>query len=142
MARAPPRGHRRGAHASATGPPSSTTTSFPTTARVGRLGHWTIAGIPKAAMAVHSKRGAPIYEQALRHSRLRVRRHVVGRPQGRVLGQRRWFATFKNELIYTRAWPTLAGLHPAVFEYIEGWYNTRAGSTAAWTTAARPSTKR
>jgi putative transposase len=36
-----------------------------------------------------------------------------------------WFATFKNELIYTRSWPTLAGLRPAVFEYIEGWYNTR-----------------
>ena len=36
-----------------------------------------------------------------------------------------WFATFKNELINTRPWPTLAGLRPAVFEYIEGWYNTR-----------------
>ena len=36
-----------------------------------------------------------------------------------------WFASFKNELIYTRPWPTLAGLRPAVFEYIEGWYNTR-----------------
>lgn len=36
-----------------------------------------------------------------------------------------WFATFKDELIDTRPWPTLAGLRPAVFEYIEGWYNTR-----------------
>ena len=36
-----------------------------------------------------------------------------------------WFATFKNELIYTRPWPTLAALRPAVFDYIEGWYNTR-----------------
>lgn len=36
-----------------------------------------------------------------------------------------WFATLKNELIYTRPWPTLAALRPAVFEYIEGWYNTR-----------------
>jgi putative transposase len=36
-----------------------------------------------------------------------------------------WFATFKNELIYTRPWPTIAALRPAVFEYIEGWYNTR-----------------
>ena len=35
-----------------------------------------------------------------------------------------WFATFKNELINTRPWPTRAGLRPAVFEYIEGWYNT------------------
>ncbi|MFN2615889.1 MAG: IS3 family transposase [Thermoleophilaceae bacterium] len=36
-----------------------------------------------------------------------------------------FFATFKNELIYTRPWPTRAGLRPAVFDYIEGWYNTR-----------------
>ncbi len=36
-----------------------------------------------------------------------------------------WFATFKTELIDTRPWPTLASLRPAVFEFIEGWYNTR-----------------
>jgi putative transposase len=36
-----------------------------------------------------------------------------------------WFATFKNELVHTRSWPTIAGLRPAVFEFIEGWYNTR-----------------
>lgn len=36
-----------------------------------------------------------------------------------------WFATFKSELIDTRSWPTVHALRPAVFEYIEGWYNTR-----------------
>ncbi len=36
-----------------------------------------------------------------------------------------WFATFKTELIDTRPWPTRAGLRRAVFEFIEGWYNTR-----------------
>jgi putative transposase len=36
-----------------------------------------------------------------------------------------FFATIKRELIDTRAWPTRAGLHRAVFDYIEGWYNTR-----------------
>jgi transposase InsO family protein len=36
-----------------------------------------------------------------------------------------WFSSFKNELIDTRAWPTIAGLHRAVFDYIEGWYNVR-----------------
>jgi transposase InsO family protein len=36
-----------------------------------------------------------------------------------------WFATLKEELIDTRPWPTRAGPHRAVFEYIEGWYNTR-----------------
>ena len=36
-----------------------------------------------------------------------------------------FFATIKRELIDTRPWPTRAGLHAAVFDYIEGWYNTR-----------------
>ncbi len=36
-----------------------------------------------------------------------------------------FFATIKRELIDTRAWPTRSGLRRAVFEYIEGWYNTR-----------------
>ena len=36
-----------------------------------------------------------------------------------------FFATFKRELIDTRAWPTRTGLRRCVFEYIEGWYNTR-----------------
>jgi len=36
-----------------------------------------------------------------------------------------FFATIKRELIDNQAWPTRAGLHRAVFDYIEGWYNTR-----------------
>ena len=36
-----------------------------------------------------------------------------------------FFATIKRELIETRAWPTRAVLRRAVFDYIEGWYNTR-----------------
>ena len=36
-----------------------------------------------------------------------------------------FFATIKRELIDERSWPTRAGLHRAVFDYIEGWYNTR-----------------
>jgi putative transposase len=35
------------------------------------------------------------------------------------------FATIKREFIDPRTWPTRAGLQRAVFEYIEGWYNTR-----------------
>jgi len=35
------------------------------------------------------------------------------------------FATIKRELIATQAWPTRTGLRRAVFEDIEGWYNTR-----------------
>jgi transposase InsO family protein len=36
-----------------------------------------------------------------------------------------FFATIKREVISNRAWPTRASLHRAVFDYIEGWYNTR-----------------
>jgi putative transposase len=36
-----------------------------------------------------------------------------------------FFATIKRELIDTRSWPTRAGLRRGIFEYIEGWYNTR-----------------
>ncbi len=36
-----------------------------------------------------------------------------------------FFATIKRELIDARTWPTRTGLRRAVFEYIEGWYNTR-----------------
>jgi transposase InsO family protein len=36
-----------------------------------------------------------------------------------------FFATIKRELIETRPWPTRAGLQRAVFNYIEGWFNTR-----------------
>ena len=36
-----------------------------------------------------------------------------------------FFATIKRELINDRAWPTRAGLHRVVSDYIECWYNTR-----------------
>jgi putative transposase len=36
-----------------------------------------------------------------------------------------FFATLKRELVDRRAWPTRAGLRRALFDYIEGWYNTR-----------------
>lgn len=49
-----------------------------------------------------------------------------------------FFATIKRELIVTRAWPTRTGLRRAVFEYIEGWYNTRRlHSTLGYLSPAR-----
>lgn len=36
-----------------------------------------------------------------------------------------FFATIKNELLEDGVWPTRAAAHAAIFEYIEGWYNTR-----------------
>lgn len=36
-----------------------------------------------------------------------------------------FFATIKTELLDRRAWPTRAAAHRSIFEWIEGWYNTR-----------------
>jgi transposase InsO family protein len=36
-----------------------------------------------------------------------------------------FFATLKTELIHRRAWPTRKAATSALFDYIEGWYNTR-----------------
>jgi putative transposase len=36
-----------------------------------------------------------------------------------------FFATIKTELIHRQAWPTRTACRQAIFEYIEGWYNTR-----------------
>jgi len=34
-----------------------------------------------------------------------------------------WFATYKTELVYRGAWPTIAKLRTATFDYIEVFYN-------------------
>jgi transposase InsO family protein len=36
-----------------------------------------------------------------------------------------FFATVKTELIHRRAWATRKAATSAIFNYIEGWYNTR-----------------
>ncbi|QUF08304.1 IS3 family transposase [Actinosynnema pretiosum subsp. pretiosum] len=36
-----------------------------------------------------------------------------------------FFATIKTELPDRQPWPTRTSAHKAIFEYIEGWYNTR-----------------
>jgi transposase InsO family protein len=36
-----------------------------------------------------------------------------------------FFVTIKTELLDRQPWPTKAMAHEAIFEYIEGWYNTR-----------------
>jgi transposase InsO family protein len=36
-----------------------------------------------------------------------------------------FFATVKTELIHRHTWPTRKAASSAIFDYIEGWYNTR-----------------
>ena len=48
-----------------------------------------------------------------------------------------FFASIKRELIDGRSWPTIAGLRRAVFDWIEGWYNTRPHSSLGYLSPAR-----
>ena len=58
-----------------------------------------------------------------------------------------FFATIKTELLDRQSWPTKAVAHRAIFEYIEGWYNTRRRhsslgylSPAAYEATTKPAT--
>ena len=41
-----------------------------------------------------------------------------------------WFATYKTELVYRDAWPTIAKLRTATFDYIEVFYNRKRRHSA------------
>ena len=97
---------------------------------------------PGDGLIFHSDRGCQ-YTSA-QHARL-ARQHGVRLSVGR-RGQcwdnavaESFFATIKTELIHRQAWPTRDTARQAIFEYIEGWYNTRRRhsslgyqSPAAW----------
>ena len=83
---------------------------------------------PADGLVFHSDRGCQ-YTSA-QHARL-ARRHGVRLSVGR-RGQcwdnavaESFFATIKTELIHRQAWLTRTAARQAIFEYIEGWYNTR-----------------
>ncbi len=83
---------------------------------------------PAHGLVFHSDRGCQ-YTSA-QHARLATKHHVrlsVGR-RGQCWDNavaESFFATIKTELIHRQAWPTRATAKQAIFEYIEGWYNTR-----------------
>jgi transposase InsO family protein len=83
---------------------------------------------PADGLVFHSDRGCQ-YTSA-QHARL-AKRHGVRLSVGR-RGQcwdnavaESFFSTIKTELIHRQAWPTRKAAHQAIFEYVEGWYNTR-----------------
>jgi transposase InsO family protein len=83
---------------------------------------------PADGLVFHSDRGCQ-YTSA-QHARL-AKQHGVRLSVGR-RGQcwdnavaESFFATIKTELIHRQTWPTRAAARQAIFEYIEGWYNTR-----------------
>ncbi|MFB9449702.1 IS3 family transposase [Dactylosporangium vinaceum] len=80
---------------------------------------------PADGLVFHSDRGCQ-YVSA-QHARRHGVRLSVGR-RGQCWDNavaESFFATIKTELIHRRAWPTRAAAKQAIFEYIEGWYNTR-----------------
>ena len=83
---------------------------------------------PPSGLVFHADRGWQ-YTSA-QHARLAARHGVrlsVGR-RGQCWDNavaESFFATVKTELLHRQAWPTRAAARQAVFEYVEGWYNTR-----------------
>jgi putative transposase len=83
---------------------------------------------PEAGLIFHSDRGTQ-YVSA-QHASL-AERHGIRLSVGR-RGQcwdnavaESFFSTIKTELLHRRPWPTHTAARQAIFEYIEGWYNTR-----------------
>ena len=83
---------------------------------------------PAPGLVFHSDRGCQ-YVSA-QHARL-AERHGIRLSVGR-RGQcwdnavaESFFATIKTELLHRQTWPTRTAARQAIFEYVEGWYNTR-----------------
>jgi transposase InsO family protein len=109
---------------------------------------------PPSGLVFHSDRGCQ-YTSA-QHARLAARHGIrlsVGR-RGQCWDNavaESFFATIKTELLHRQPWPTRAAARQAIFEYVEGWYNTRRRhsslgylSPAAYEASARiplPTTK-
>ncbi len=74
---------------------------------------------PPAGMVFHSDRGCPVAsgDYATLAAELGVTLSLGRKGQcwDNAVSES-WFATSKNELIYTRPWPTIAGLRTATFE--------------------------
>jgi len=83
---------------------------------------------PASGLVFHSDRGCQ-YTSA-QHARLAAAHGIrlsVGR-RGQCWDNavaESFFATIKTELLHRQPWPTRTAARQAIFEYIEGWYNTR-----------------
>lgn len=83
---------------------------------------------PASGLVFHSDRGCQ-YTSA-QHARLAAAHGVrlsVGR-RGQCWDNavaEAFFSTIKTELLHRQPWPTHEATRQAIFEYIEGWYNTR-----------------
>lgn len=95
---------------------------------------------PAAGLLHHSDRGCQYtssdYRTRLRELGIEVSMSRVGNCWDNAVAES-FFATLKKEFIYRRRWKTRDELRVAVFEYIEGYYNTkRLHSTLGYKTPA------
>nr|WP_275577201.1 IS3 family transposase [Tenggerimyces flavus] len=83
---------------------------------------------PTAGVIFHSDRGCQYTSAQFTHAAtaLGVTLSVgrTGQCWDKALAES-FFATIKTELIDNRSWPSHTALRAAIFDYIEGWYNTR-----------------
>ncbi|MEV6798813.1 IS3 family transposase [Micromonospora rifamycinica] len=104
------------------------------------LSHAITSRRPAGPVIFHSDRGCQYTsaQYARLADRHRVRLSVGGRGQcwDNAVAES-FFATIKTELLDRRAWPTRAAAHAAIFDWIEGWYNThRRHSTLGYLSPA------
>lgn len=81
---------------------------------------------PPRGLIHHSDRGSQYtsgdYQRALADAGILPSMGRVGTCWDNALAESFW-AVLKNELIYTRSWPTRKAARTAIFDYIEGFYN-------------------
>jgi transposase InsO family protein len=83
---------------------------------------------PEPGVIFHSDRGCQYtssqYVRLARENQVRLSIGRAGQCWDNAVAES-FFATIKTELLDRQPWPTKAMAHKAIFEYIEGWYNTR-----------------
>jgi len=83
---------------------------------------------PEPGLIFHSDRGCQYtssqYARLARDNQVRLSVGRKGQCWDNAVAES-FFATIKTELLDRQSWPTKAMAHKAIFEYIEGWYNTR-----------------
>jgi transposase InsO family protein len=107
---------------------------------------------PQPGVIFHSDRGCQYtsaqYARLARDNQVRLSVGRKGQCWDNAVAES-FFATIKTELLDRQPWPTKAMTHKAIFEYIEGWYNTRRRhsslgylSPATYETTTEPATGR
>jgi transposase InsO family protein len=83
---------------------------------------------PEPGVIFHSDRGCQYtssqYARAASDAGVRLSAGRKGQCWDNAVAES-FFATIKTELLDRQPWPTKAKAHEAIFEYVEGWYNTR-----------------